>query len=132
MHAVFGGTSQAAVALKRFHLVLAHEELKALGVLSDNLVLALLDGCPVQLGTIDALNAKFLCGFQVVVDFGVEQQRLGGNAADVQAGSTQLVVFFDQTGFQSPLPGANSGGVPCRAATDDCDVVDLVRQSSAP
>jgi len=47
----------------------------------------------------------------VVPEFGVEQQSLGRDAADVQAGAAEESVFFDESGFQAPLTSADGGGV---------------------
>jgi hypothetical protein len=45
----------------------------------------------------------------MVIDFGVKEERLGGDAANVEAGAAELVFFFDQAGLQSKLAGAESG-----------------------
>ena len=91
MHALGGGTGQAAVALDARDLVLFDQEVETLGVLDNDAVFALLDGAPVEGWSADAIDAE-LRGVQHVVPYiGVEQQRLGGDAADVQAGSAQLV-----------------------------------------
>ena len=97
-------------------------------MLGDDLRLALLDGCPVQLARVHALDAEFLGLFQVVPELGIEQQRLGRNAADVQAGAAEHVVLLDESGFQSILAGANGGRVAGRTAADDGDVIDGFRQ----
>ena len=68
-----------------------------------------------------------LYGGQAAGDHG-----LGRDAADVQAGAAQLVVFFNERGFQSVLTGADRGGVPGRPAADDGHVVDRLSHVRAP
>ncbi len=92
---------QLAVAADDVDLVLAHQELQALGVLVDDALLALLNRAPVQRDAGGVLQAELGAFFHVVVDLGIEQQRLGRNAADMQAGSAQLVVLFDESCLQS-------------------------------
>ena len=97
-------------------------------MLGDNLRLAILHGGPVQLAGVHALDAKFFRVFEVVPQLGIEQQRLGGNAAHMQAGAAEHIVFLDEGGFQTPLARANGGGVPGRPAADDGDVINSFRQ----
>ncbi len=78
------------------------------------------------------LQAEFRAFLHVVEDLGVEQQRLGRNAADVQAGAAQVRVFFDKRGLQAELAGANGRGVSGRSAADDGYVVDGLWQVLAP
>ena len=75
---------------------------------------------------VDAFDAEFLGVFQVIPEFGVEQQSFGRDAADVQAGAAEESVFFDESGFQAVLTGANGSGVSGRTAADDGYVVDCV------
>ena len=131
-HAILRRAGQLAVSFDGFHLVLLHQELEALGVLGDDLRLALLDGSPVQLARVHAFDAEFLGLFQVVPEFGVEQQSLGRDAADVQAGAAEESVFFDERGFQAVLAGADGGGVSGRAAADDGYVVNGFGQWNGP
>ncbi len=66
----------------------------------------------------------FFCGVQEVLpDVGRVQQRLGRNAADVQAGATQLGIFFDDGGLQAVLAGAHRRRVATGAAPDHNHVV---------
>src|SRR5271169_6315087 len=101
-------------------------------MLLDDLVLAVLNGGPVQLGAVQALDPEVFTRLHVVVDLGVEQQRLGGDAAHQQAGAAQFLVFFDQAGLQAQLSGADSGGVAARSGPDDGHVVDGLSQGCAP
>ena len=67
-------------------------------------------------------------GFEMVPDLGIEQQRLGRNAAHVQTGAAQLVVFLDEADLQAPLAATDGRGVSGRAAADDGYVVDSLWQ----
>src|SRR5581483_11393947 len=68
----------------------------------------------------------------MIVEFGVEQQCLSRNAADVQTCAAKIRVFLDESRLQAQLAGANGGGVSGRAAADDGYVINGVRQSNAP
>ena len=131
-HTVLRRAGQLAVSPDGFDFVLLHQELETLGVLGHDLRLALLDGGPVQLAGVDAFDAEFFGVFQVVPEFGVEQQRLGRDAAHVQAGAAEHVVFFDEGGFQAVLAGADGGGVASRTAADDGDVINGFGQRDCP
>ena len=73
---------------------------------------ALLDGGPVQLARVDAFDAEFLGVFQVVPEFGIEQQGLGRDAAHVQAGAAEHVVFFDKAVFSPYWPARMAAVYP--------------------
>ena len=85
------GPVSRAVAGDDGDLVLLHQELKALGVLVDDGGLALEHAVPIELRSADAVDAEFGRVLEVVPDFGVEEQRLGGDAADVEAGAAEDV-----------------------------------------
>ena len=51
------------------------------------------------------------------------EQRLGRDAADVQAGAAELGVFFDDGGLQAVLAGANRRGVATGAAPNHNQVI---------
>ena len=131
-HAVLRRAGKFAVAFHGLDFVLLHQELETLGVLGDDLSFALLDGGPVQFARVDAFDAEFFGFFQVIPEFGVEEQRLGRDAADMQAGAAEESVFFDERGFQAVLAGADGGGVSGRAAADDGYVVHGVGQWNSP
>ena len=96
------------------------------------LLFAILNRGPVQFARVDAFDTEFLGIFQVIPKFGVEQKRLGRDAADVQAGAAEESVFFDERGFQAVLAGADGGGVSGGAAADNGDVVGSFGQRSRP
>src|SRR4051812_31390010 len=68
----------------------------------------------------------------MVGELRIEQQRLGRDAAHVQAGAAELVVFLDERGLQAKLAGADGGGVTGRAGANDGNVIDRLWQRSAP
>ena len=70
-----------------------------------------------------AHDAEFFGVLEVIVDVGVQKQILGGNAADVQAGSAPLVVLLDDRRFQAQLAGADRRHISARATADHHQVV---------
>ena len=65
-------------------------------MLGDDFVLAILNRAPIDLHALDVLDAVFLGSLEMVVKFGIEQQALGGDAANVEASAAQLGIFFDE------------------------------------
>src|SRR5207248_7966765 len=104
-------SGEPSITLDHIDLVFAHQEIESVGVLGDNLVLARLDSRPIQLCAFDAFDAKLLRFLDVVIDFGIKEQRLGWNAAHVQAGAAKLVVLLYEGYFQPILAAANGGSV---------------------
>jgi hypothetical protein len=90
------------------------------------------NGLPVESHRAHAFDAVFGGVFQVVIDLGVEEKGLGGNAAHVQAGASQLFFPLDQGDLQPILPGADGGGISARTAADDDYVVNCLCQSKLP
>ncbi len=131
-HAILRRAGEFAVAFHGLDFVFLHQEFEALGVFGDDLSFAILDRGPVELARVYAFDAEFFGFFQVVPEFGVEQQRFGRDAADVQAGAAEESVFFDERGLQAVLAGANRGRVSGRSAADDGYVVDGFGQWSSP
>src|SRR5579871_1474541 len=125
-------TSQLTVPLDGLDFVFLHQEVEAFRVLGDDLVLAVLNGRPVQLPRIHAFNAKLFGFFQVIPQFRVEQQRLGRNAAHMEAGSAEESVLFDECGFQAVLAGADGAGISGGPAANDGYVINGFWQSRAP
>ena len=95
-----------------FDLILPHQEFETLGVLGHDLVLAVLDGRPVQLARIDAFDAEFLGILQVIPKFGVEQQSFCGNAADVKARSAEDPSFSMSAVFRPYWPARMAAVYP--------------------
>ena len=120
VNSLLGRTGEPAVALDGGDLVLAHQEVETLHVFGDDPVLAVENGLPVDGDRAHAFNPVLGGMFQVVINLGVEEQGLGGNAAPVQAGASQLFFPLDQRDLQPILPGADGGRVsPWTAANDD-------------
>ena len=119
MYPIARRAGQAAVALHARDLVLLHQEVQAFGVLGDDGVLALEHRGPIQRGRADAFDAEVGGVLQVVPDFGVEEQSLGGDAAHVQAGAAQLGGLLDQCDIQPVLRRANSRRVAGRSSAND-------------
>src|SRR5208282_4996084 len=130
--AVLRWAGQLAVALHGLNFIFLHEKFEAFSMLGDDFSLALLNGGPVQLARVYAFDAEFLGVFQLVPKLGVEQQRLGGDAAHVQTGAAEESVFFDERGFQAVLAGTDGGGVSGRSAADGGYVIDGFGQRNSP
>ena len=81
---------------------------------------------------VHAVDAELFRLFQVIPKFRVKQQRLGVDAADMQASAAEESIFFDERGLQAILAGANRGGVSRRSAADDGYVVQSFGQWSNP
>ena len=116
------GLRDRAPALEPGDLVLLEQELDALGVLADDVVLVGQHLVPVDrhLGAHEAHFLKVFMGFVQRVA-GV-QQRLRGDATDVQAGAAERVAAFDNGGLQSQLGAADGADIAPRTGADDDDV----------
>ena len=108
------------------------EKIQALGVLGDDLVLAVLNIFPVQLARAQSVNAVFFRGLEMVINLGIEEKRFGRDAANVQARAAELVFFFDQAGLQPKLAGAEGGRVSAGPSADNGNVINRIWQGSAP
>jgi hypothetical protein len=73
-------------------------------------------------------QAVVLGVFHVVVDFGRAQQRLGRDAAPVEADAAEMLAL-DNGGLHAELGGADGGDIAARSATDDDDVVSVCHGS---
>ena len=131
-HTIFRRSGQPSITLDDIHFVLAHQELKSFGVLGDNLVFPGLDRGPVQLCTVDAFDSEFFRFLDVVVNLGVKEQRLGGNATHVQTRAAQLVVFFNQGHFEPILAAADCRSVSARPGADYGYIVNCLWQFKLP
>ena len=123
--AAIGDASEAGEA---FDLVLLEQELDALGILVDDRLLAILSGFEVETDIPDS-DPEFFRPVDLLVDFGVLQQGLGGDAASMRAGATDERILLDDRHLHAELTGANSGDVSARAAADDHDVVLWICQA---
>src|SRR6185437_1567538 len=112
------GSDNASPALHRLHLIFLEQKFDTLGVLVNDLRLALDHRRPIHFHVLD-FEAKFRRALEVVVNLRVVQQDFRGNAADVQTRSAQERIFLDAHGLQAPLPGANRRHVAARPASYD-------------
>ena len=64
-----------------------------------------------------------IAGLDHVVVVGVVEQRLGRDAADVQAGAAQRVAAFDHGGFQAQLGAADGRHIAAGACAEDDHII---------
>ncbi|MPL74175.1 hypothetical protein SDC9_19985 [bioreactor metagenome] len=116
LHLTRGG--DRAPALQVGYLVLLEQELDALGVAVDDVLLVGLHLRPVDLhlGAHEAHLLEVLVHLVQVVR-GV-QQRLRGDAADVQAGAAKSATALDTGGLEAHLGTADRADIATRAAAD--------------
>ena len=120
------GAVQPAGTLDRGHLVLAEQELDALGQLLDHLALLVLHGAEVELDGrhLDAV------GVQAVARLGVElgrvEQRLGRDAADVQAGAAERAALVDAGHPHAELGRPDRADIAAGPGADDHQIEALV------
>ena len=100
LHLDLAGRGDAAGAAKRLDLVLLEQELDALDVAVDALVLVLHHGREIELGLadLDAHAGRSSCA-GLLVQLGGMQHRLRGNAADIEAGAAEGRVLLDHAIF---------------------------------
>ena len=112
---------ERAVAVDLGDLVLLHQEVHTGDAAVGDLAAAV-EGDPVVERRL-AADAELL-GFlgEDVRQFGVAQQRLGRDAADVEAYPAP-VLGFDDCGVQSELGGANGRDVSAGAGSENDDVI---------
>src|SRR5690606_35085510 len=103
------------------HLVLLHEEVDALDVRLRDLAAAIPRGAEVEVHvTRDAEQVGL--GREDVRQIRVAQQRLGGDASDVQADAAPVLLFDDRDRL-AQLGGADRRDVAAGTGTEDDDVV---------
>ena len=112
----------AAPALHKLDLIFAEKEFDAFGVFANDALFAGEHRGPIDF-QIGYLNPEFLGVLQGVVDFGVVEQDLRGDATYMQAGAAEETVLFDDQGFQAPLGSANGCDVSARSAADNRQIV---------
>ncbi len=100
------------------NLVLPHQEVYALGVLVDDLVLVV-DCLGIIQARVVAEDAVAAAIFEVLPQVGRVEQGLGGDAADEQAGPAQARGFLDERGAQAVLSGSHRRGIAARPASDN-------------
>ena len=65
-------------------------------------------------------------------EFAAVEQRLGGDAADVEAGAAQCGAAFGAGDLQAKLRGADGRDIAAGAGTDDEDVVVIISHGCGP
>ncbi|MOA17348.1 hypothetical protein D3C78_1376050 [compost metagenome] len=116
-------TVQTAPALHPFHLVLAEQELDALGQRRHAFGFLLHHLDQVELGLDLYAEVGELAAGGRFVQFGSMQQRLGRHAADIQAGAAEGFPALHAGHPEAQLAGADRRVVATGAATDHNDVV---------
>ena len=123
------GACDARFAHDAFDLVLLEEELDALGEFADDLRLVRHHGGEIEAHLrLDAELGEFLAG-RFVVKFARVQQRLGRNAADVEAGAAELAALVHAGSAHAQLSGTDRGVVAARSAANDHDVESVTHGS---
>ena len=125
LSAILFALGEDAEALEHRHLVLAQQALDAGRELVDHLVLARHDDGQVEL-RLPGHDAERLRVRELVEQVGRVQQRLGRDAAAMEAGSAQERILLDDGGLEAELPGADRGDIAAGAGAQNCDVEDFV------
>ena len=125
-HLDLAGPDDAPSALKRVDLVFLEQERDALDVAIDALVLELHHGSEIELrlAELDAHLVEQVAGLFVAL--GRVQQRLRGNASDIEAGTAEGVVLLHHRHLHAELGGADGADIAAGAGADDDEVVGHV------
>ncbi len=116
------GANETARALDEGDAAALHQPGQPLVEAGDDAVLVGVDRCHVD-AVERRLDAELLTFAGGVSDLGRVQQRLGGDAALVQAGATELALL-DQHDVEAELGGAQGAGIATAATAEDHDVVN--------
>jgi len=106
--------------------VLLHQELESLDVLGDDGVFTRENSGPVELrgDAVAELDVEFGGVLEVIPQFGIEEQCLGRNAADMEARAAELGGVIDECDFKTEFRAANGRCIAGWPAADDCCVVN--------
>ena len=117
------GAAMRPAPMKGVDLVLLEQELDALDVAVDALVLERHHRREIELGRghADAHLAEAVAG--LLEQFGGVQQRLRRDAADIEAGAAEGRALFHHGGFQAELRRADGADIAAGAGADDDEVV---------
>ena len=125
-------SGNAAPSAYRLNVVLFEQKFHALSEPGNNLALARKHGRPVH-GKVVADEAVLFGFLETIVDFGVEEQSLGGNAPPMQAGAAELLRLFHERSLQPKMAGTDGCHVAARPAADHYHVkLRNVRQDRTP
>ena len=117
----FAGLRDARLAPDHVDLVLLHQHADAAVETPRHAARALHDGGRVEADLLGH-ETVILGVIHVVIDLGGTQQRLGGNAAPVQADAAHVLALHDR-GLEPELRRPDRRDVAARPAADDDDVV---------
>ena len=112
-----------AAAVEGVDLVLLQEELDALDVALDALVLEGHHGLEIELRRRDADPHLAEVALRLLEALGGVQQRLRRDAADVEAGAAMGLALLDHGGVQPELRRANGADIAAGAGSDDDEIV---------
>ena len=116
------GAEDFADAVIAVDLVLLEQERDAVDVRRHGVVLVLEHRRQIELRLhLDAERGEIMLG--LVHHLGGMQQRLGGNAADIEAGAAEGLLLLDHRGLQAELRGADRAHIAAGAGADDDEVV---------
>ncbi|MGY4599518.1 hypothetical protein ACVWXL_007264 [Bradyrhizobium sp. GM22.5] len=123
------GAEDLACALEHVDLVLLHQELDALDVAVDALLLEVHHRRQIELrrGDADAHLGEGMPG--LLEHFGGVQQRLRRHAADIEAGAAERRVLFDHGDFHAELRCTHRADITARSGADDDEIVCHERKS---
>ena len=122
-HFDLAGAEDLAGTADDFDLVLLHQELDALDVTVDALLLEVHHGRQIELrrGNADAHLRKGMPGF--LEHLGRMQQRLRRHAADIEAGAAERRILLDHGDFHAELRRAHRADISAGPGADDDEIV---------
>ena len=122
LHLDLAGTGNAALAFDVFNTVFLEQEFDALGQTVNGFVLLVQHGRKVNFdaGCLDAQLGKFCIG--CFEKLGGMQQRLGRDAAHVEAGAAEGCIFLDADSLHPELGCLNGSDIASGAGSNDNQV----------
>src|SRR5690606_26856570 len=124
------GRDETATALQHAHLALPGHAGKAFRQLADDVVLVATQRIEIDLRLAEG-DAEGAGVRGLVDDVGRVQQRLGRDAADVEAHAAQVRVTLDQHRIEAKVGGAEGGGVAAGARAEHHEAAFDVRLAAA-
>ncbi len=122
-HLDLAGTKDLALAADDVDLVLLHQELDALDVAVDALLLEIHHRGQVEFrrGNTDAHFRETMS--RLLEHLGRMQQRLRRHAPDIEAGAAERCVLLDHRDLHAELRGAHRADISARTGADDNEIV---------
>ena len=130
LHRDLAGRIDGGLAPDHRHLVLLHQKADAVIEAFRDAARALHHGFRVERDVVGR-QPVILGVLHVVIDFRRAQQRLGRDAAPVQADAAEIG-FLDDRGLETELRRTNGGDVAAGAGADDDDVEGCIGHTRAP